>query len=260
MGGYRDRPQVPESRSNSTMSETAAAPPKPVWTAALLVRNALALGANLLALYGVMQWNWDAFQILVLYWCETGIVAFWALWKLYFLPQTMLGTMTVNGKTVPATNRLMLQLFAMVFGVFLACHLGLLWVFFSEGSAAAVNGPTSFMRELVFASSAWAPLSLAFAAGFMDFMQTPKRDSFVLALERRFAPKRHRFVADAAPLSDDGVGPAIAVPLFRIVMMQVAVIFGAMMVRRFGTDVPFYILIGLKMLVEFSRPTETKTQ
>jgi hypothetical protein len=67
----------------------------------------------------------------------------------------------------------------------------------------------------------------------------------VLALERRFTSKRG-FVADPAALDVDGVGPAIAAPLIRIVLMQVAVIFGAMMVRKFGTDVPFYILIGLK--------------
>jgi hypothetical protein len=48
MDGYRARLQATESRSNSSMSETAAAPTKPVWTAGLVVRNALALGANLL--------------------------------------------------------------------------------------------------------------------------------------------------------------------------------------------------------------------
>jgi hypothetical protein len=49
------------------MSDTAAAPSKPAWTAGLAVRNALAVGANLLVLYGVLRWNWDAFQILILY-------------------------------------------------------------------------------------------------------------------------------------------------------------------------------------------------
>jgi hypothetical protein len=200
--------------------------------------------------------NWDAFQILILYWCETGIAAFWALWKLYFLPPSMLGTVTINGKTAPATNRWLLEMFVMVFGVFLASHLAILWVFFAEGSAATVNGPASFVRELVIASSAWLPLTLAFAAGFMDFVRTPKRESFVLAIERRFISTR-RF--DTAARRADGVGPAIAAPLIRIVLMQVALIFGAMMVRKVGTDVPFYILIGLKMLVDIGRPEVSKS-
>jgi hypothetical protein len=239
------------------MSEAAANASKPVWTAGLVLRNALAVAANLLVLYGVLRWGWDGFQILILYWCETGIAAFWALAKLYFLPQSMLGSMTVNGRVVPATNRLLLEMFVMVFGVFLTVHLGVLWIFFSEGSAAAVNGPLSFVRELVFASAAWLPLLLAFAAGFIDFVRTPKRESFVLQIERWFAPRRG-FIATDAALKADGVGPAIASPLIRIVLMQVAVIFGAMMVRKFGTDVPFYILIGLKMLVDISQPTVTK--
>ena len=236
------------------MSDTAAQAPKPVWTAGLVVRNGFSLGANLLVLYGVLRWNWDPFQILILYWCETGIAAFWALAKLYFLPRHMLGTMTVNGKIVPATNRLLLEMFVMVFGVFLAAHLGLLWIFFSGGSAAAVDGPASFVRELVFASAAWLPLLLAFAAGFMDFVQTPKRESFVLAIERRFDPKRGLVAAPGA----DGVGRAVASPLIRIVLMQVAVILGAIMVQKFGTDVPFYILIGLKVLLDISPPQVAK--
>lgn len=225
---------------------------KPGWTPGLALGNAFAFAANMLALYGVLRWNWDTFQILILYWCETAIVAFWALAKLWFLPQRMLGTMTVNGKVVPATNRLLLEMFVMVFGIFLAAHLGLLWVFFSAGSAAAARGPASFVHELVFASAAWLPLLLAFIAGFLDFLRAPKRYSFARRIERHFAPDR-RFAADASGKSD-GVGPAIASPLIRIVLMQVAVIFGAMMVRTYGTDVPFYLLIGLKTLMDIRRP------
>jgi hypothetical protein len=236
------------------MSDLADGTRKPAWTPGLALRNAFAFAANVLALYGVLRWNWDTFQILILYWCETATVALWALAKLWFLPETMLGTMTVNGKVVPATNRLLLEMFVMVFGIFLAVHLGLLWVFFSAGSVAAGQGPARFVHQLVVASAAWLPLLLAFVAGFMDFLRTPKRESFVLRIERHFAPDR-RFIADAARDKSDGVGPAIASPLIRIVLMQVAVIFGAMMVRTYGTDVPFYLLIGLKTLIDIQRPS-----
>jgi hypothetical protein len=40
----------------------------PPWTAALVVRNLLALAANMLQVYGVLYWQWDTFQILMLYW------------------------------------------------------------------------------------------------------------------------------------------------------------------------------------------------
>ncbi len=233
------------------MSDLADGTPKPAWTPGLVLGNAFAFAANMLVLYGVLRWNWDTFQILILYWCETVIVALWALAKLWLLPQRMLGTMTVNGKVVPATNRLLLEMFVMVFGIFLAVHLGLLWVLFSAGSAAAGRGPASFVHELVFASAAWLPLLLASVAGFMDFLRTPKR--FVLRIERLFAPDR-RFAAHDASGKSDGVGPAVASPLVRIVLMQVAVILGAMMVQKYGTDVPFYLLIGLKTLIDIRRP------
>lgn len=235
------------------MSGLADGTPKRAWTHGLALGNAFAFAANMLVLYGVLRWNWDTFQILILYWCETAIVAFWALAKLWFLPQRMLGSMTVNGKVVPATNRLLLEMFVMVFGIFLAAHLGLLWVFFSAGSVAAKQGPARFVHELVFASAAWLPLLLTFIAGFTDFLRTPKRDSFALRIEQMFA--RRRSAADDASEKSDGVGPAIASPLIRIVLMQVAVIVGAMMVRSYGTDVPFYLLIGLKTLIDIRKPS-----
>jgi hypothetical protein len=40
------------------MSEAAANASKPVWTAGLVLRNALAVAANLLVLYGVLRWGW----------------------------------------------------------------------------------------------------------------------------------------------------------------------------------------------------------
>jgi Family of unknown function (DUF6498) len=234
------------------MSAAAADPTRPVGSADLTVRNALAVAANMLVLYGVLRWRWDPFQILIFYWCETGIVAFWALAKLYFLPPGTLGTITVNGRVRPATNRLLLETFAMVFGVFLAAHLGMLWIFFSAGSAAAVQGPVSFVREMVLASAAWLPLAFAFATGLLDFAGMPKRESIVLRIERRLLPGRS-LVADAAG-KPDGVGQAIAAPMIRIALMQVAVILGAIMVQKYGTEAPFFILIGLKTLVDIRRP------
>jgi hypothetical protein len=239
------------------MNDAAAAAPSSLWTPGLILGNGLAFAANMLALCGVWAWNWDAFQLLILYWCETGIAAFWALMTLWLLPQPMLGTMSVNGKVVPATNRMLLEMFAMVFGVFLTIHLVLLWVFFSAGSAAAVHGPASFVRELVFASAAWLPLLFAFGSGFMDFLQAPKRESFALRIERLLYPARQP-IARNNDGKTDGVGSVIALPLIRIVLMQVAVIFGAMLGRRYGSDVPFYILIGLKTLADIRRPDAAK--
>jgi hypothetical protein len=37
------------------------------------------LSANLIPLYGGLYWQWDSFQLLMLYWMETVIMAFWTI-------------------------------------------------------------------------------------------------------------------------------------------------------------------------------------
>ena len=93
------------------MAVTAAAENPPGWTPALVVHNLLAFAGNLLQVYGVIVWGWDMFQILMLYWMETAVIGFWALLRLAVLPEGLLGEMTVNGRVVAATNRLLLQMF-----------------------------------------------------------------------------------------------------------------------------------------------------
>ena len=40
-----------------------------------------ALIGNVTPLYGVLYWQWDTFQLLMLYWMETVVLAFWALMR-----------------------------------------------------------------------------------------------------------------------------------------------------------------------------------
>ena len=61
--------------------------------------------ANLIPLYGVLYWQWDAFQLLMLYWTETVIIAFWTIVGIARLPVSQLGNITVNGRVRPATVR-----------------------------------------------------------------------------------------------------------------------------------------------------------
>ena len=57
-------------------SNAAAWPARGNW---LHPATALLLLANLYPLLGVMLWGWDAFLLLMLYWMETVIVAFWTV-------------------------------------------------------------------------------------------------------------------------------------------------------------------------------------
>src|ERR1700690_4252237 len=46
----------------------------------------LVLFADLYPLAGVLWWGWDAFVLLMLYWMETAVIAFWALARILTLP------------------------------------------------------------------------------------------------------------------------------------------------------------------------------
>jgi hypothetical protein len=207
---------------------SATAPNVPGWTPALVLRNLLAFAGNMLQVYGVMVWGWDMFQILMLYWMETAVIGFWALLRLAVLPDGMLGEMTVNGRVVAATNRLLLQMFVPFVAISMAAHLLILWAVFSGPSATGVHGPISFVDKFVVASGAWKPLLFTWLANAVGFYQSPKR----ALLARRQIP--------AVPIQHgDGVGTAIGGTLGRIVMLQVATIIGAMLARNYGTTAPW---------------------
>jgi hypothetical protein len=223
----------------------------PGWTPALIVRNLLAFAGNLLQVYGVLYWGWDMFQILMLYWMETGVIGFWALLRLAVLPEGLLGEMTVNGRVVAATNKLLLQLFVPFVAISMAAHLLILWAIFSGDSAAGVDGPVSFAAKFIVASGAWKPLLFTWLAGAVGFYESPKRNDFARAILP--LPARP-VVPDGAQPRGDAVGAAIGGTLGRIVMLQVATILGGMLARSYGTTAPWLILIGLKTLSDYQRP------
>jgi hypothetical protein len=222
---------------------TAAVATVPGWTPALVFRNLLGFAGNMLQIYGVLYWRWDMFQILMLYWMETAVIGFWGLLRLAVLPEGLLGELTVNGRVIAATNRLLLQMFVPFVAISLAAHLLILWAVFAGRSAAGIHGPVSFASHFIIASGAWKPLLFTWLAGAVGFYQSPKR-----ALLAR------RQIAAVSRVHGDGVGAAIGGTLGRIVMLQVATIIGAMLARSYGTIAPWLILIGLKTLTDYQPP------
>lgn len=65
----------------------------------------LALAGNLVPLVGVLSWSWDPFQLLMLYWMETVVLAGWTMARIAVLPQVELGTIKINGRERQGTNR-----------------------------------------------------------------------------------------------------------------------------------------------------------
>ena len=98
------------------------------------------LVGNLIPLYGVLYWQWDAFQLLMLYWTETVIIAFWTILGIRRIPADRLGTINVGGREKPATHNLLCGYFTLVAAMFILGHLGFLWFMFSGEWLKKVSG------------------------------------------------------------------------------------------------------------------------
>jgi len=205
----------------------------------------LTLIANLIPLAGVWWWGWDVFQILVLYWMQTVLVVVWTLLHLHKLPREKLGDITVNGVKRPATHRDLVLLMGGVGFVFCAAHALFLWVLFSGEWSTRIHGPVTFWQHLVIDSGAWGPLLVNVFAGAVSYIETPPWSAPMRWIGQRIG------LAEASH-ADGDVGSVIGAMLGRVVLMQVAIIFGGMLVRTYGSMAPLLILIGLKTLADLS--------
>jgi hypothetical protein len=132
----------------------------------------------------------------------------------------------------------------------MAGHLLILWVMFADASAESVHGPITFVSKFMISSHAWAPLFLTFWAGAVTFYECPKRADFLRGIRTQLFKDTVTIVAPS-----DGVTPAIGSTLIRIVTMQVAIIIGGMAAHSYGNTAPWLVLIGIKILGDYQRPT-----
>ena len=120
---------------------------------------------NVVPLYGLWAWHWDAFQLLILYWSETVVLAAWTMVRLAFVPPNLLGDVTINGRTVPATHTSLIGIMSLVAGIFCLVHLVFLCVIFSGDWFRRLHGLGDFLRTFYIASDAWIPLGIVTLAG-----------------------------------------------------------------------------------------------
>ena len=213
--------------------------------------NLFIFAANLLPLVGVWHWGWDAFQVLMLYWAETVIIAGWTLARIATMPPALLGTIKVNGKQRPGSNRSMTLFFAFHAGMFIAVHLLFLLVLFSGDWANRMIRPLSFLQALFVESGAWAPLVVTFIGCFIGFVTATPQPTLVTRFLQRLDPDRRAyFVQPATDPKNDHVGAVVGGLYARIMVMQVGIIFGAWFSQAYGSKAPLLIVIVLKSLIE----------
>jgi hypothetical protein len=179
----------------------------------------LLVAVNLIPVLGVVFWSWDAFELLVLYWCETAIVAFWTIVRLGLAPQT-------GPRPRPMAKRLVRALFfALTILVFMCVHLAILWTVFSGDWAGRVHTAADFVDQLLIRNGAWLPLAVTFLV------------NGVLMLLDIAAGKG----AGGSPLRD----------LYgRIVTLQVTLILGGLLATFIGGRTTLILLVAIRIMIE----------
>jgi hypothetical protein len=217
----------------------------PPLTALLYPSTLLLVAANLVPIVGVLAWGWDAFQLLMLYWMESAIIAVWTIARIATLPPGAMGPLYVNGR--PTDSPVAMTMFFIVFlGFFMAGHLLFLWVIFAGAWKQRIHGLSDFYAQIIVASGLWGVLLTLFVSRGLSFLFHVLKPDFILAIEKRIPiPGLPR--PTAGPVDAGGI---IGGVLGRIFLMQVAIIFGAYMSLVFGSVAPLFILVALKTAID----------
>ena len=201
-----------------------------------LLSALVGLVANLIPLAGVLYWGWDTFQLLMLYWVETAILAFWTLMRLSQLSKEECGTLTVNGRVTQATPFSLVGFFSLHAGMFILVHLVFLWALFSGEWLKNIQNVHDFFYGLFVVHGLWIGLLMMFVTHLVSFLVNAKPVAETTADGKK----------------SDPVGGIVGGLYARIVIMQVAIIFGAWFSRSTGSMAPLLIVIGLKSLGELA--------
>lgn len=206
-----------------------------LWPSTLLV-----LLSNLIPLIGVLYWGWDTFILLMLYWLETLVIAFWTLLRI-LIAADLSGSFP--GEVL---GRVFMFCFFLVHaGGFMAGHFVFLWAFFAGDWAAKIHvtddffrvAPLEFWQKMVLANGLLVPLAISFIGRGVAFFFEISR----LPLGQRL-------------LGDDPVKErksALVGGLYiRIVIMHVVVLAGAAFAQKYGALAPLVLLIAMKTAVD----------
>jgi hypothetical protein len=200
------------------------------------------LGANLVPLVGVIFWGWDAFVLLMLYWLETAIIAFWTIVRIAASSPRALSDIKFGDGKRTASPLGMAAFFTLHAGIFMAVHFLFLWELFSGQWSRRIHGIGAFMDQMVIGTGLWVPLLVLFVArGALMLFEAAKPH---LLRWFNIAPRK----PEPPTL---GAGGSIVFGLYlRIVVMQFAIIIGAWFALVFGSASALVILIVVKTAVD----------
>lgn len=211
----------------------------------LLLRPAtlILIAANLVPVVGVILWGWDAFILLMLYWLETAVIAFWTIVRIATMPRDALGDIKFEGSDKPAAPLALAAFFTVHAGIFMGVHFLFLWVLFAGDWPQKIHGLRDFIDQVIVATGLWVPLVVLFVArGLLMAFEMAEP-----ALRRTFGllPKRTDTPAMLSP------SESVLLSLYaRIFVMQFTIILGGWFAMLAGSVGAYVFLIMVKTAID----------
>jgi hypothetical protein len=202
---------------------------------------AILLVSNFIPLLGVLYWGWDTFVLLMLYWLETLIIAFWTLLRILIA-----GDFSNNFFGEIASRIFMFAFFLVHAGGFMFGHFIFLWGFFGKSWLKEIPVTSSlssipveaFWDKMIVANGLLIPLAISFVGRGIAFLIEMSK----LSLWKRLVTQE---------AGADGKAGGLVGGLYgRIITMHVVIIIGAIFAQKFGALAPLVLLIVLKTVVD----------
>jgi hypothetical protein len=175
------------------------------------------VAANMVPLAGVLFFGWDLASVMVLFWAESAVIAFYTALKMAFV-----GNIAAFF-TVP--------FFVGHFGGFMAIHFLFIYMLFIRGTGTAPEPAVLETLRVIF-----TPLWISIAALFI---------SHGISFVTNFIGRREYAATTMAAL--------MTAPYNRIIVMQLALIFGGWIILLLKSPIPaLAVLVLVKTALDFS--------
>ena len=194
------------------------------------------IAANLVPIVGVVYWGWDAFVLLMLYWSETAVIAFWTIIRVATEPAAN----GVHAAVGVIAGLALAAFFTVHAGIFMTVHFVFLWSLFAGAWRAQIHGVDGFIRIMIFGTGLWLPLLILFLVRGRTVLWP------LIGPRLGFAP--------ASPEPADPGRGYISGLYVRIVIMQVTIIAGAWFALTLapGSIAPLILLILIKTGIDLA--------
>jgi len=176
--------------------------------------------ANLMPLFGVLFWDWSAFNVLILYWTESAVIGFYYVLKKY----------KIGGINKVLNN----SSFLFGYGIFMAGHLFFINFLFGEGGLSGEQ----YTKSVGVADH----MIMIFPAFLSLFI------SHGISYYNNFIGKKEYLNFKNA--SEAIINEQMAKPFKRIMIMQVALVFGGGLTLILRFDIVLVLLIIFKIIAD----------